>query len=146
MASYATVADLERHGVSRSALEDVNLEGQEAALEAASRVADSYLRGAVSLPITAADGVYPVELVRAVAQIAAYDLLSVRGMTAESDLGRRASASEKWLRAIGEGEVRPAWADSSEDATVGYDGPYVVSPGVDQDGNATTETPTPRGW
>jgi phage gp36-like protein len=143
VAAYATIADLETHGVSAVALEDVKLTDRTTALEAASRVADSYVRGAVTLPLAAP---YPIELVRAVSQIAAYDLLSVRGMAAESDLGRRAEAATRWLRAIGEGDVKPGWADSSEDATVGYDGPYVVAPGIDKDGNATVETPTPRGF
>jgi len=51
MTAYAARTDLTRFGISEKALTNVSTETQDAALEAASRVADSYLRSRYALPL-----------------------------------------------------------------------------------------------
>jgi phage gp36-like protein len=148
VAVYATPSDLTTHGASDLALGDVDLDAQHKAIEAASAEADSYLRVRVALPLTApaAGASYPLDLVKAVCQIAAYDLLAVRGMAAESDLGRRAADARKWLQGIGAGDVIPAWATASVTGATGFDGPYVLEAEVDSAGEVTIGAPSLRGW
>jgi phage gp36-like protein len=140
--SYATRSDLAALGVNEDVLGDISPDTLEASLSAASLLADSYLRGKVGLPLKpGSDGTYPLDLRRAVCQIATHDLLSVRGYASEGDeanIRRRAEAARDWLEDIGAGAVKPAWVDSSDDGATGYDGPFVLGP----DGSA----PSPRGF
>jgi phage gp36-like protein len=134
--AYATRADLAALGVSEDFLAGLNSADIDRALEAASARADGYLRGRVTLPLKPP---YGVDLVEAVAKLAAAALHRVRGAAPEADNGLSLRDGEKdavrWLESVSDGTVTPTWADSSDDGALGYDGPFVVSPDE-----------SPRGW
>lgn len=130
-----------RAGTALAAL-DASVRQQQ--LEAASRVADGYLRSRVALPLTAP---YGTDLIQAVCKIAAFELLGNRGLDPETeqDLSKSRNESISWLRDIANGTATPEWIPASSSGGVGYDGDYVVVPALDDDGNATVVAPTPRG-
>jgi phage gp36-like protein/phage gpG-like protein len=119
-----------RAGQALSALDPVAILDQ---LEAASRVADGYLRGRVTLPLVAP---YGKDLVQAVCKLAAYELLGNRGLDPETeqDLSRSHKEATSWLKDIASGTATPEWVDSSEDGALGFDGDYVVAPTPDAEG------------
>lgn len=105
MSAYASRADLTRFGISAAALTSVSTDTQDAALEAASRVADSYLRSRYTLPLTG----YGDDLKRAVCAIAAWDLLSTRGYDpqrgGDEAVRLRTDAAMSWLKDISAGRA-----------------------------------------
>ena len=104
--AYADVADLYRLALRQAALSGILVADQNAALEAASRVADSYLQARYKLPLAAWDD----DLRRAVAVIAAYDLLSGRGFAPEGSdehVRLRYEDALRWLRDVSTGVVTP---------------------------------------
>lgn len=138
--AYATREELYRYGASQTMLANVVRDDQEAMLQAASDRADELIRGQVAVPVQRTGTAYPVGLVQAVCQIAAYELLTVRGFSDEAfeaNMRKRAEAAIDRLKAIGRDEAHPGWADASVDGAAGYDGPFVLGP----DG----EAPSPRG-
>ena len=117
--TYASQDDLFRLGLPEGALRGVSPSTIEEALEAASRLADSYLRARYTLPLTAWDGA----LSRAVAAIAAYDLMAVRGYDpargADEVLRLRYEDAIRWLERVAAGEVSPEVEDSTPDVREG---------------------------
>jgi len=113
--TYATQNDLFRLGLPEGALRGVSPSTIEDALEAASRLADSYLRARYALPLTAWDEA----LTRAVAAIAAYDLMAVRGYDpargADEVLRLRYEDAIRWLERVAAGGASPEVRDSSID-------------------------------
>ena len=113
--TYATRDDLFRLGLPEGALRGVSLSAIEDALKAASRLADSYLRARYVLPLTAWDEA----LTRAVAAIAAYDLMAVRGYDpargADEVLRLRYEDAIRWLERVAAGAVSPDVEDSTPD-------------------------------
>lgn len=106
MAAYATTSDLYRLALRRTALEGIPQADQERALEAASRLADSYLQARYRLPLTA----WGDDLRRAVAVIAAYDLLAGRGFAPEGvdeHIRLRYEDAITWLRDVSRGAATP---------------------------------------
>lgn len=105
MTAYATRTDLARMGIAAAALSSVATETQDAALEAASRVADSYLRSRYELPLTG----YGDDLKRAVCSVAAWDLLSTRGYDpgrgGDEAVRMRADAAISWLKDVSAGRA-----------------------------------------
>ena len=105
MTAYAARTDLTRFGISEKALTNVSTETQDAALEAASRVADSYLRSRYALPLAG----YGDDLKRAVCAIAAWDLLSTRGYDphrgSDEAVRMRADDAKGWLKDISAGKA-----------------------------------------
>ena len=87
MTAYPTRAQLYQFGINSAALSNVPTADQDAALESTSRLADTYCRPRHETPFASP---YPLEIVRAVCAIAAWDLLSVRGYN--PDLGDTLSA------------------------------------------------------
>lgn len=132
MSAYAVRADLGKYGVNAAALSGISTTAQDAAIEAASEVADSYFRSRYNLPLLA----WGTDVTRAVCQIAVYDLLVMRGFNpeqaADQNLQARADSAVAWLRAVGKQEaqanVTPTPVQSPD-----YDQPRVL-------------TSTPRGW
>lgn len=98
--AYATRTDLTRLGLRSEALTGVSADAQDAALEAASDVADSYLRARYDLPLTA----WGDDLRRAVAAIAALDIMTARGFNpqagADDLLMRRQEQAVSWLKDV----------------------------------------------
>ena len=106
MPAYATPSDLYRLALRRAALEGIPQADQERALEAASRLADSYLQARYRLPLTA----WGDDLRRAVAVIAAYDLLAGRGFApegADEHIRLRYEDAIAWLRDVSRGAATP---------------------------------------
>lgn len=105
MSAYADRTDLTRFGISAAALSSVSTATQDAALEAASRVADSYLRSRYTLPLTG----YGDDLKRAVCAIAAWDLLSTRGYDpqrgGDEAVRMRSDAAVSWLKDVSAGRA-----------------------------------------
>jgi phage gp36-like protein len=103
--AYATRTDLTTHGLSSAALGSISTTAQDAALDAASQVADSYLRARYGTPVTG----YGTDLTRAVCSLAAWDLLSVRGFDpqrgGDESLRLRAEDALRWLRDVSAGKA-----------------------------------------
>ena len=117
--TYATLDDLFRLGLPEGALRGVPTATLEDALEAASRLADSYLRARYTLPLTSWDEA----LTRAVAAIAAYDLLAVRGYDptrgADEVVRLRYEDAIRWLERVASGAVSPDIRDSTPETREG---------------------------
>ena len=117
--TYATRDDLFRLGLPEGALRGVPPATIEDALEAASRLADSYLRARYALPLSSWDEA----LTRAVAIIAAYDLMAVRGYDpargADEVLRLRYEDAIRWLERVAAGAVSPEVQDSTPDVREG---------------------------
>jgi len=132
MSSYASPTDLTSFGISAAALAGISGTVQQAALDAASGVADGYLRARYTLPIVTPD----TGLKRAVCGIAAYDLLKARGFNPENGadqiIVKGYDDAMRWLRDVSNGVVAPALVDSTPDGTSPA-APLVISD-------------TPRGW
>ena len=114
MTRYATTTNLVRLGIRAEALTGIATAVQEEALDAQSAVADGYLRSrGYVLPLTA----WSADLTRAVAILAAFDLLVTRGYDpqAGSDdvLLRRVEMATTWLRDVAAGRVTPDLSDST---------------------------------
>jgi phage gp36-like protein len=114
--TYATPSDLYRLALRAPALNGISSADQNQALEAASRVADSYLQARYQLPLAAWD----YDLRRAVAIIAAYDLLSGRGFAPEGSdehVRLRYEDAIRWLRDVSLGVVTPVGIVDASSAT-----------------------------
>lgn len=112
--AYATRTDLTTHGLSSAALGSISTTAQDAALDAASATADSYLRTRYSTPVAG----YGVDLTRAVCSLAAWDLLSVRGYDpqrgGDEALRLRAEDALRWLRDVSSGKASLSGITESE--------------------------------
>lgn len=148
MSSYATRSELYRHGLPYQAVADVSLEDQQAALDAASTLADGYLSAKFTLPVTTAS----IDLVIVVCQVAAWNLLRRRGFNPETgvDAAIRQGYDDsiRWLERVAKGDITPTLTDSTPGGESAVGGPFVVqtqqssSPG----GPLVFGTPIPRGW
>jgi phage gp36-like protein len=136
MAAYATRAELYALALPQAALLTVATDAQDSALEAASRKADSYLGVRFELPLTA----WGVDLKEAVAKMAAWQLLSVRGFSPEAGdaevFRRNHEDAVRWLEQVAKGAVTPVDIDDSDaevpgGTTVSTDAPFVVQPQSD---------------
>lgn len=112
--AYATRTDLTTHGISSTALGSISTGDRDAALDAASATADSYLRARYTTPVTG----YGVDLTRAVCQLAAWDLLSVRGYDpqrgGDEAVRLRAEDAMRWLRDVSAGKASLSGVGESE--------------------------------
>lgn len=112
MPSYATTADLTKLAIPAEALVGIVAADQDAALAAASSLADSYLASRFSLPLTK----WGDDLRRAVCLIAAYDLMTRRGYNPEggdANLRLRYDDAIRWLERVADGRIAPAVTDSA---------------------------------
>lgn len=124
MARYASTADLALHGLPSAALVNVATATQEAALDASSDVADTYLGERFTLPLTA----WGSDVTRAVATMSGYDLMVTRGFMPQSgqdeQLRLRYEDTMRWWRDVAAGRCTPRGVtdstptdDSEQDAT-----------------------------
>lgn len=107
MTRYATTTDLARVGIGAAALSGVSTAAQEAALDAASALADGYLCSRFTLPLSA----WGADLTGAVARMAAWEVLRVRGYDPQAG-GDEAvrlgyTDSMRWLEGVQAGRVSP---------------------------------------
>ena len=148
MSRYAIPTDLQSLSLTAAALTGISTDEQQAALDTASGVADGYLASRYALPITA----YGQDLTRAVCNIAAYDLMSVRGYSPDgsnSTIRDRYDDAIRWLERVAAGTVSPVGiADSSEDASGSTSGQFVhqARPSDENDGAFVVGAPVGRGW
>jgi phage gp36-like protein len=149
VSSYATLTDLTTLGVPSAALSGVSTVEQQRALDAASTLADGYLRAKFTLPIS----IPSIDLVEAVCKVAAYSLLSVRGYNPETgsdpNVRDRYKDAIAWLKGVAEGSITPALTDSSPGGVLG--GPFVLQAqlsGSASDGLPVVVpgAPRARGW
>ncbi len=127
---YAQQADLANLGLIGGALATIPGATQNAALDAASAVVDSYLQSRYHLPLTQ----WGQDLVRATCCIAAYDLMSSRGYSpvGASDVNIRQRYLDvlEWLQEVSKGLQTPlSIIDSS------------TTPGAGSDGSISSESP-----
>lgn len=123
--AYATSADLYRLALRQAALGGISSADQSAALEAASQVADSYLQARYKLPLVG----WGDDLRRAVAIIAAYDLLAGRGFApegADEHVRLRYEDALRWLRDVSLGVVTPVGVVNAS-PTISNEGLHAVS-------------------
>lgn len=103
--AYATTTDLARLGIAAAALSGVSSTIQEAALDAASVVADGYLRSRYTVPLAS----WGDDLTRAVCAIAAWDVLCTRGFDptkgGDAAIEARAIEARGWLKDVSAGRV-----------------------------------------
>lgn len=104
---YATTAQLVQFSVPSAALTGISSDDQNAALKAASRVADSYLLKRFTLPLTQ----WGDDLRQVVTDIAAYRLLKRRGFNPDNgdDAHLRMAYEDavKWLESVSRGSATP---------------------------------------
>lgn len=143
--AYATRAQLYVHGAPSKAFGAIPTADQDAALEAASRVLDTYFRGRYPvLPLTSWDS----SVIENVSKIAAYELLSgARGFNPAA--GADSNILERYNQAIAWGvrvqkqqahpDVQPLATQSNN-----YDQPRVISSSVSN--LSTGSTSRNRGW
>lgn len=133
--AYATRTHLAQFAIRAAALTGIATGDQDAALEAASDLADSYLRARFTLPLSS----WQDDLRRAVCNVAAYDLLSARGYNpdagADSNVRQRYEDAVRWLEGVAAGRVTPAVTDSGSSGSSGSGA-----------GVARVFTSDPRGW
>ncbi len=155
MSSYAKPTDLVVHGAPAAMIADKAPEELQAALDAASTYADGFLRNRFTLPIVTPS----VDLVMAVCQLAAWNLLRVRGFSPEDQTGQAIRMgfddAMSWLKRVADGTTTPALTDSSPGASANTQtsgGAFVVQPQssgqVDANGSPllTIGAPRSRGW
>jgi phage gp36-like protein len=143
---YATRDQLPDFGVNAAALLPIPAAVQDAALAAASEVADSYLRSQFVLPLIT----WGTDLTRAVCMIAAYDLLVGRGYNpeagADTNIRLRYEDAIAWLKDVARGLAALDATDSSPGGEPGSStlaGPRVAS--SSQRGYSIRGTNDPRG-
>jgi phage gp36-like protein len=145
---YATRADLANLGLIGAALSSVSPATQDAALLAASAIADSQLQGQFVLPITS----WGQDLVRAVCIIAAYDLLTSRGygpqQGVDDNIRKRFEDAMHWLDRVSKGEETPAYLIDSSISQSGQTMPPPVdgSTVFSTSGGFQMQTSPTRGW
>lgn len=147
MPSYAQIADLYAKGappesfkVGGVPIDPVVLQGE---CDTASSTADGSIGPRGQLPLLTP---YPPELVEAVCKIAAYNILSVRGLSptagADSNMRLRYEDAMRWLNDVRTQRVSPAFV-FSPDVSLTHQQPMVLS----QSKNPTTGRWAPnRGW
>lgn len=115
--AYADRTDLVRLGLRAEALTGVSTTAQDAALEAASDVADSYLRARYALPLTA----WGDDLRRAVAAIASLDIMTARGFNpsngADDVLVQRSRDATSWLKDVAANRATVSGGNTTPTAT-----------------------------
>lgn len=135
--SYATTADLTSLGLPAKALAGIGTPAQEAALEAASRVVDSYVGSRYDLPLVSVGS----DIKDAVCTIAAVNLMSVRGFAAGVEdaevLMTRKKDAMTWLRDVAKGLATPSVIDTTD---------QTKPPTNPQRAPFTAAITTPRGW
>ena len=140
MTRYATTTNLVRLGIRAEALSGVATAVQEEALDAASAVADGYLRArGYVLPITA----WSADLTRAVAILAAFDLLVTRGFDPargnDQVMQLRYEQAIAWFRDVSAGRAAVTGGNTTP-------APVSGAGARSGDGGARVRSKPMRGW
>jgi phage gp36-like protein len=115
--AYATRTDLYRLGLREAAFVGISTADQDAALEAASDTADSYLRSRYVVPFTG----HGDDLKGAVCRMAAYELLAARGYSPsagnDESLENRNDKALTWLKDVSAGRAHVSGGNTTPAAT-----------------------------
>jgi phage gp36-like protein len=146
---YAVRADLANLGLIGGVLSSISTTAQDAALLAASGVADASLQSRYIMPLTQ----WGQDLVRCVCIIAAYDLLTAKGYNpatgADENIRERYLDQLAWLKEVGKGNDTPSYI---VDSSTNHAGAVNSSTAADGSVVTTTEgglqmvTSSVRGW
>ena len=128
---YLTVAEARQLGLSGRAFADTDVADFLANIAQASDYASSFLSNQYTLPLLA----WGDDIKGAVAKIAAYEFLSVRGLNpdnggSDKNVKDRADVARDWFKMVGSGKATPVGIqDSTPNQTVGTPGfqPTIVS-------------------
>lgn len=151
MAAYATQADFASLGLLPKVTATIASADIDAALEAASRVVDSYIGSRYDLPLTN----YDKSVTIATCKIAAYDLLSRRGFAAgaadSENVRQRYEDAIGWCKDVAKGLALPsvvATTDQTKPSAYNpQSAPFVRSLQYsDSDSSPISAKPKPRGW
>lgn len=128
MTRYANTTDLVRLGLPSAALTGVLTATQEAALDAASLLADGYIASRKKLPLSA----WGDDLRATVARLAAYDLMVTRGYDPsagrDDQLRLRYEDAMRWLRDFAAGRIdSPSMIDATPTDTSDEGASYASS-------------------
>lgn len=138
MPSYITLEELETLGINPKALGSTSDEARQAAIDAASDEVDRYVGGRVGVPLTEP---IPLALKSHVARMAVFNLMSVRGMDAESDklIVDNYNRAIAFLTQVSKGVVTlgPVIAPPVDDPSDDTEGPFLYS---------DLDRGYPRGW
>jgi phage gp36-like protein len=138
---YATRTDLTQIGLVGAALANVPTAAQDEAIQAASAIADSYLQGQYVLPLSQ----WGYDLTRAVCCIAAWDCLTARGYSPQSqgdqNVYKRFEDALKWLDEVSKGMQTPSNILDASTPAANPDGGQVTQ----VDGGSVVSTQV-RGW
>jgi phage gp36-like protein len=145
---YAQPSDLVNLGMLGAAFASVAPTTQNAALLAASGLADASLQSRYILPLKQ----WGQDLVRAVCIVAAYDLMTSRGYSTQSPddhIRQRYLDALAWFKSVGSGDDTPSYVI---DSSVNQTGAVVAATTSDDSVVTTTEgglqltTTNVRGW
>lgn len=134
---YTTVAEARKLGLSGRAFADTDAGDLQANLQAASDEASSFLANQYTLPIVA----WGDDIKGAVAKIAVYEFLSVRGLnpdgnSSDGNIKDRATQARAWLAMVGKGQATPVGIQDSTPQQV------AGTPGFQPDAVSSSQ----RGW
>lgn len=139
---YASRTDLTAYGIPANALGGLTTAQQDAALDAASKRVDSYLRGRYGLPLIA----WGVEITQATCVIAAYQLMHTRGYNpasgADVNIENRYHETIAWLEQVQRQAAHPDV--TPQPAAPTYNRPTVISSSAIATGSSRTGKN--RGW
>lgn len=144
---YASQSDLAQLGLIAGVLASISGTTQDAALLAASAIADSYLQSRYDLPLVN----WGKDLVRIVCHIAAHDLMGSKGYNpsagADPQIQYRRDKAIEWLQEVSEERQTPAYVVDSTpgggSATpTSSDGAVVTT----TEGGLQMTTSSVRGW
>jgi phage gp36-like protein len=140
---FAEIADFSALGLPPKALEGISNADKEKHLDAASAKAAGFLRSKFKLPLASWDEA----LTEAVASIAAFGLMGVRGYNpaagANEVIEKRHDKAMAWLKEVARGVVVLDYQDSSGTSTTPRRGPMFAQL---HSGGRTVGNPRNRGW
>lgn len=126
MSQYIVPSDIATYGVNGAALTGIPFAEQVAACVAVSAEADASFRARYNLPLVS----WGNDVRAALARIAAYELLVLRGFNpelgADSNLAMRAEQARMWLRAVARQEQHPD-VEASPPQVTAYDEPRIIT-------------------
>jgi phage gp36-like protein len=106
---YATVSDLTTYSLPSAAVASLSNSLLQAQLDAASSVADGYLRARYSLPLLPP---YPADLVIQVCNYAAYTIMALRGYNQDAgvdiQIQQRYLTAIQWFESVERQRIHPA--------------------------------------
>ena len=123
MAEYCTSAQLTQYGIRAEALRTIDLSDLQAAIVAASKTIDGYLRSRYRLPLVA----WGEDISLICARLAVYQLVVVRGFNAaragDDQIEKQQDLSMQTLRDIPANKYSPDVTDASSGAAPGVSAP-----------------------